>query len=60
MGLAVIEQHVLLSVVEVRLELDARIGFFSGDVDRSKVDAVPFQSGLQEDAFGCYGGEIEG
>ncbi len=53
-------QDVFLRVVEVGLERDARVGFVVGGCDGAEVGAVVLEAGLQDDAGGVDGGEIEG
>jgi hypothetical protein len=59
-GFAVVEEHVLLFVVEIWFTIDSSVRFFGGDLDGTDVDAVPFQPGLEEDAFWFDVGDIEG
>lgn len=56
-GAAVGEEQVLLLVVEVGLERDARVALGGGRAVASEVQAVVLGAGLQQDARGREGGE---
>lgn len=54
-------ENVFLGVVEVRLaQLYAWVGFRAWNVDRTLVDAVVLETGLQEDTFRLDRGDVEG
>lgn len=56
-----IEEDVLLSVVEVGLtEFYAGATLCARNVDGTLVDAVVFESRLEEDPLGFEGGEVQG